>query len=388
MSKILFNDRMSIKTVDETETKSYVCEFHQNFVTAAQNAHDKYDWKHSGEGAIFRGDTDVENATPTKNIAYFNSLKFLSENEIIYSVTVDEISCVMRKDLSTDKDNEGHIVHSREYVYNGASPNKNGTAFVSCLKTNEVNSHLAIFNLSDNDYYTVTDGDSCDFDATYSRADNDYVLFATKGAGRNKQGEFVKYSQSSIYRYDTLNGDVEELLCKKDYSLVKPKDDENGNLYYISKPEDGDKRSVWGILLDIILIPWHLLVAIYRFLEAFTLIFTGRKFIKDGSDPVKTKDRNDGKILIEGNLINAEKEYKRNLRHKDAFAGYAPHSWELIKKAKDGTETVMAKGVINYCISPAGEIYFTNGKHVVKITADGKREKIADTSLCTEIDAY
>ena len=178
---------------------------------------------------------------------------------------------------------------------------------------------------------------------------------------------------------------MEEILSDKERSLTKPKDDADGNLYFIRKPETEEKRSAWKILLDIILIPWRLLVAIYRFLETFTLVFTGRKFIKDGSSPVKTKDRDGGKLFIEGNLINAEEEYKRNLRHKDAYAGFAPHSWELVKRDKDGNETTVAKSVIDYCLGENGDVYYVNGKHVLKVSSDGKREKIADASLCTKI---
>lgn len=386
MSKLLFNDRMTIKTVENGKTSDYVCEFHKKYVDAAKNLRDKEEWKHSGSGASFRGDEyDYAVSEETDN-SYFDSLDFFDgKDDIIFSVTVNEVSGVMRKDLTAECDGESHIVHSRENVFAGATPNAEKSKFVTCVKNGYINSHLAVYDLKNNDYYTLTDGDCADFDAVFSVRDDNAILFASKGAGRDRDGHFVKYSNSSLYRYDTLSGDMEEILSDKERSLTKPKDDADGNLYFIRKPETEEKRSAWKILLDIILIPWRLLVAIYRFLETFTLVFTGRKFIKDGSSPVKTKDRDGGKLFIEGNLINAEEEYKRNLRHKDAYAGFAPHSWELVKRDKDGNETTVAKSVIDYCLGENGDVYYVNGKHVLKVSSDGKREKIADASLCTKI---
>ena len=92
--------------------------------------------------------------------------------------------------------------------------------------------------------------------------------------------------------------------------------------------------------------------------------------------------------MIEGNLINAENEYKNNLRHKDANAGYAPRSWELIKRSPDGSEKVVRRGVIDYCLARDEEIVLTNGKYVLCIDKDGKEHKITETSRCTNVAAF
>lgn len=390
MDEILYNDRLSIKTYDSGKIEEYSSDFHSNYIDSAKRAAKNSEWKTQGMGARFMGEYSDESANvENSDVSYFDSLCFFgSPDEIIYSMTVNQLSGVMKKDLTAAKDGEGHIIHSRELVFNGAYPDKENKKFVTCIKDNFVNSHLAVFDLASSDYMTLTDGDCCDFDASFSASNDSLIYFASKGAGRNGNGEFVKYSPSSIFSYDLLSGDVDEIVTEPNKSLAKPKDDENGNLYYIIRPEKERKTSFFGLLLDAILIPWKILKALFNFIELFTVMFTGKGFTEKSNNPAKTRDKTPQEIAIDDNLINAEEEYKKNLRHKDNFAGIAPWSWQLVKRSANGTVTPIKNGVIDYCILSDGRIACTNGKHIFVIDENGKSEKIADTDLCTKIARF
>lgn len=387
MYKLAFNDGLTLKTVENSVVKTYESKFYLNYVEAAKKAEKNSEWKTKGEGARFMGVTENRSAVSENGmISYFNSIDFLnSPCEIVYSITVDSLSGIITKDLTDENCDEGHIIHSRELVFSGASPNKNGKKLITCIKDNYFNSHLAVYDIDSSDYMTVTDGDSVDFDAAFSTQNDSLVYFASKGAGRNSQGEFVRYSPSSIYTYDLINGNIEEILSDDKKSLVKPKDDEYGNLYYIIRPEQENNRSVFGTLLDVLLIPWKLFKAIFYFFELFTTMFTGKGFSEKSNNPAKTMDKSPREIVIEDNLINANEEYKKNLRHKDNFAGVAPWSWQLVKRDRNGNVTPVKNGVIDYRILSGGRIVYTNGKHIVLINADGKCEKLADATLCTKL---
>lgn len=387
MLKILFNDGLIFKTFENGKIREYGCDFYNNYIDSARRAAKNSEWKTQGSGARFMGvyeESDINREN--ENFSYFNSLDFFKNNEnIVYSITVDRVSGIFTKDLTAEKDSEGHIIHSAELTFNGASPSPDGRKIVTCIKDNYVNSHLAVYDVMTNDYVTVTDGDSADFDATISARDSSLIYFSSKGAGRNGNGEFVKYSPSSVLTYNIDSGDLEEILSENEKSLVKPKDDKNGNLYYIIRPEKEKRRSFFGTLLDIILIPWKLFKALFNFIELFTTMFTGKGFSEKSNNPAKTRDKSPKEIFIEDNLINANEEYKNNLRHKDKFAGIAPWSWQLVKRDKSGNVTHVKNGVIDYCVSDNGDIVYTNGKHVVLIGKDGKTQKIADANLCTKV---
>lgn len=102
MKIILFNDHMSLKTVKDGKIKEYTCDFYNNYVTAERRTKDNYAWKYHGAGAHFMGEERLDD-DDSDGHSYFNSLDFLNEDEIIYSVTVKDISGVMRKYLSDDK---------------------------------------------------------------------------------------------------------------------------------------------------------------------------------------------------------------------------------------------------------------------------------------------
>lgn len=390
MDKIVFNDRLVIKTLTDGVIKEFGSDFHSNYVDASIKAAKSVEWKTKGMGARFMRESAAEDYHAVSDIiSYFNSIEFFgSPDKIIYSITVNDLSGIMTKDLTAEKDSEGHVIHSRENIFCGACPDTENDKFVTCIKTSYENAHLAVYDVKTDDYMTVTDGDSCDFDASFSRSDDSLVYFASKGVGRNADGEFVKFSHSSIYSYDVFTGDIEEILSDPNKSLIRPKDDGKGNLFYITRPEQKNKTGFFRLLLDIILIPWKLLKAMYYFAEMFTMMFTGKGFTEKSANPAKTMKKSQGMIVIDDNLINAEEEYRKNLRHKDNPAGVAPWSWQLVRRTESGETTSLANGVIDYCLLSDGSIAYTNGKHVIVIGTDGKRNKIADTDLCTKISCF
>lgn len=389
MCKIVYNDNLSIKTLNNGTVSEFSCNFYNNYVETLEKLNKSQEWKHQGIGANFRGDTVEYETTSYKN-SYYNSLNALnSTDKALFSITINDVSGIFIKDFSSPKDNEAHVIHSNEASYNGSSPNNNGDKLVTAIKRDYFTSHLAVFDLNTSDFTELTDGDCYDFDATFSKTNSSVIYFATKGVGRNSDGDFVKYSPSSICKYNLDFVDVQEVLSSDNYSFVKPKDDENGNLYYIKRPEKAKKKSVFRFLLDILLIPYRLIEAIVMFLEMFTMMFTGKGFTKEKrASDVKTSNKHPGEIFIEGNLINVENEYKNNLKHKDGYVGYAPWSWQLIKLSADGTETVIKNGVIDYDIAKNGDIILTNGKHILKITESGKTEKLAEATMCTKVSVF
>ena len=388
MVKLVFNDRLKIKVFSEGKISEYACSFHDNIVNASKKTAENDAWKTQGFGAEFRGDAAADLARSRAfqdDRSELRSLDFYPDGEkILFSAVVNDVSGILSKDLSNEKGEESHIVHSAKERFSGGKLNADGNKIVTCVSTNEINSHLAIYDLVQNDYMTLTDGDCFDANPSFSSYDGE-ILFDTKGAGRNADGDFVQYSPSSICSYNVNSNEITEILSYPDRSLSKPFRSQNGDLYFVEKPIAKEKIGIGRTILDVILIPWRLLTALFYFFETFTIAFTGNGFNKNGSNPAKNRDKSDRDIFIEGNLVNAEKEYKNNLKRKEEFAGYAPASWKLIRLSEDGTRSVIANGVIDYALSSDGSVAVTNGKTVYLVLPDGKKTKIADASLCSRV---
>lgn len=387
MDKIVFNDGVKIVSYDDGLIKEYPCDFYTRYLSNSIRQAEKDAIFHTGIGAEFRGDA-IENLKRNQlneNIrAEITDLYLTGENTLNYSLFINDLSAIHTKDLTLEKDSESHVIHDNGKIFKGASE-KNGK-IITTVSSDLVTSHLAVFDKSVDDYSLITDGDCFDATPRFSAIDDNKIIFSSKGVGRDGNGNFVEYSPSSIYEYDLSQGNVNEIRSSSEYSYTLPKNDKFGNLYAIKKPIKEKKRS--NILLDILLIPYRLITAIYYFLESFTRSFTGKTFTENSpysNNPAKTKKGDERKIFIDGNEIYADKEYKNNLKHKDDFAGIIPRGYELVKITENGDE-VIRKGIISYEILSNGTIVASNGKYILKIV-DGKVEKLCSANLATTISS-
>ncbi|MDO8543861.1 MAG: hypothetical protein Q7S40_25745 [Opitutaceae bacterium] len=55
-----------------------------------------------------------------------------------------------------------------------------------------------------------------------------------------------------------------------------------------------------------------------------------------------------------------------------------PDSWELVRRAADGSEKIMGRGVLGYDVTPDGSIIYTDGRAVYRCVPDGKPEKLLE----------
>ena len=56
----------------------------------------------------------------------------------------------------------------------------------------------------------------------------------------------------------------------------------------------------------------------------------------------------------------------------------------LVKKAPDGSETIIKKGVLDYTFSDEGIVY-SNGKEIILIGNDGEEKVIAKASFADNL---
>jgi len=79
-------------------------------------------------------------------------------------------------------------------------------------------------------------------------------------------------------------------------------------------------------------------------------------------------------MFIDGNLINASRELEKNQKSGEKFPGIVPHSYELCRRyGVSGREETIKKGIIAYAVSESGEIFCSNGNHLLKLTPNGDR---------------
>ncbi len=346
----------------------------------------KNQWKTSGEGAKFMGIYNrLEHFDPSKTMAVINGITSYHDHKIIYTIHINEVSGIFIKNPLNDKEYEGHILHKDHVIFNNIDFNSENSKLVVSVCEDCVKSHLAILDVEDSNYHFITEGDCIDNNPTWSKTNPQVIYYDTAGIAQDPSTMQMKTAPTYICKLDTGSGTIEEIIFDEAYNYIKPKEDKEGNLYFIRTPYK-EKKEQKISLLDILLIPVRILKAIFGWLNIFSMVYGGKPLTSTGGpNPARQKEQNPKDIFIEGNLINAEKTLEENKRSGEKYPGIAPRSWELMKMEPGQAPVTLKKGVIDYDINDQDEIIYSNGTYIVKLSADQKEEVVGKAELISKV---
>lgn len=385
MSTFYYADGQDICVYEDGKITKLNSTYIEKYKENAANYARSQEWKRNGAGAAFRGDAYGDPFSPYSNDPMdmhfdceISGVFPCSSSEVVYTFKVNRTSGIYKKNLTDEKAPETHVVNSCENVFYGGCLNAESGKLATCIKHNYYNSDIAVFDLASGDYKTVTEGDTLDEDPCFDPDNEEVIYYSSRGVGRDAHGEFAGFSPSAIYKLDTGRVDVQEVASSPNYSYFKPIYS-GGKLYAIKAPA---KEKHGNPLLEIILIPWRLLQAIVGFLNLFINAFSGKSVTEGGNNPAKGRDYDSKKIVIAGNLVDIEKQTKKNASKKDKDYGFVPASWQLVE-VESGN--VIKSGVADYDIAKDGTIIATNGRRIFEIK-DGKCKKVANTEACIRVN--
>ncbi len=381
MEKLVFADGEKIGVYDGTGVSYYESDYILRYRDYVVNRKRNDEWKISGEGARFRGDTSFYfNNNDDKVTAYINSVDW-DGDKIIYAFTVNGSSGVYRKDLSEGAKEE-HIFSSSDTEI--LSVHQNGGLIAVTVRSDDVTSHIGTLDARNSELRTLTGGDARDSNVHFSSTNNEELIFDSAGVGRSADGGFTgKFAPAVIMKLNRDTLELTEIKADGKFSYVNPKQNAKGEIYCIRKPNR--EKSSGNFFLDVLLFPWRIIEAIIMFIQMFVFAFTGKSMTSNGANPAKGRDTDSKKLFVDGNLIEAEKEYKRNRKFKDREYGFIPASWKLIKLgSQDKEDEIIESGVCDFAIAGDGAVYFTDGAHVYR-KFEGKTKKIANTECCLSL---
>ena len=388
MEKLAFTDGEKIGVFDGESVFYCESEYVTRYRNYIENKNRKDEWKFSGEGARFRGDYEQYAARQNEQVyAYINGVQW-DGDKVVYSFTVNSTSGVYRKAVFEERAAAGQPV-AEDHILSSSdeeilSLHARGQTIAVTVK-NGVVSSIGTLNSVNSELKTFTAGDVRDENAYFSPVDPNLLYFNSAGAGMDKDGNYTgKFSPSAICTFNLNTMEITEVLRDQKKSYFRPKIDKDGTLYCIERPTK-EKRA-GNVFLDIVLIPYRIIQAIVMFIQMFVVMFTGKSMISEtsgGVNPTKGRKADKKKIFIDGNVIEADKELKRNKKNKDKEYGFIPMSWKLIRVA-DGKTEVVRSGVCDFDFTADGGVYCTNGRHIFYVK-DGKRQKIADTDMCLHL---
>lgn len=379
MEKFVFSDGESVCISKDGKIEKFESEYIKNYRERIYNMSKSKEWKYSGEGARFREDNYLGDNIEVKS--FVNSVNATeTDDKIIYTFVANEASGVIEKSVYEKKDGERFIIHINDGEFVSSDFNVTDKKLVAELRRNFVSSDLVLLDVKKGDFVSITDGESKDENPSFSKTRAGVIYYNSYATGRDSHGEFVEYAPSVIYEYNINNLELKEIKADNKYSYIKPIEDKNGDIYCIKKPaKEKEKRNVF---LEILLIPYHIIMAIVNFIQLFAVIFNGKTLTGKGDNPAKGRKTDSRKMVIKGNIIEVDKEIEKNKKFKDKDLSFIPHSWKLVKICGN-QEIEIKSGICDFCLTE-NAVICTNGKKIFRIKED-KCEKVYEGDLILNV---
>ena len=357
------------------------------------SAAERNEWKHTGEGAQFMGAYRHSSSPADVLASIYSRVSCIGEHngQLIYSLAINSTEGIYRKHL--DRGSEGIVLCNGNLKY-GCFDILGDRMAVAGELGGEC--HISVMDIPTKNIITYTEGRTADSEPFWSRVEKDKIYFSSKGLSENTNppsrelgDEEMSYGQmatqmfaaranssyygpNSICLIDISTGSLEEILSDPAYSFVHPKSTSDGSLYYVKRPYKHSAGSnTLGCLTDIVLFPFRLLGAVFDFLNVFTAKYSGKTL--SHSD---VKQRDEKNVIIEGNLINAERELRENSKRGEKNPGIIPRSWELRRLLPNGEDVLVKPGVSAFAVKENGDIIYSNGSHIILLAPDGREERL------------
>ena len=159
---------------------------------------------------------------------------------------------------------------------------------------------------------------------------------------------------SAICRLNLNDGDVETLITSDKHDYLLPKVAADCTIYCIRAPYQGlGGYPLRFRLLDVLLFPWRLLVAIFAFLNVFSMFFAKKPLTMAGGPNQQPVDLS--KRILHNRVINVQETMTREKRR-----AAVSREWKLIR-LENSREVEIASNVLWFELDANGEPIYTDG---------------------------
>ena len=352
----------SIYRIDTGKPQQLVCGRIQDYLHAVNEMKKRDEWKTTGKGAQFMQVQEKYYDTESEFLRSLSS----DGTRLIYGTFIDNVGGLY---FNAPETGDETYIFANQTVDPGRVSYRDGT-YIFDAGEGGYERHIGWLSTANGGTDQITEGftsESCPF---ISRHDPDTVYYTAMGYAQNSSGTVVEKSPCSIAAYSAKDGSLTDILSDPAYDYIKASDDADGNIYCIRRRyRPTARKSNAG--MDILLFPYRIIKATFGFLSTFSMAFGGEPLRTGGHNPAKNRAADERELFIEGNLIKA----KRTADSENSDEGVIPSEWELIRHGTDGSDTVLARGVMDYVLLDSGIILYSDGRFVKRLSG-GKAEKI------------
>ncbi len=344
----------------------------------------KTGWKTKGTGARFMGAAALwDEADGRRSPASFTSLaKGRRRGEVLYALTTGVVSGLFAYDLETGE--EQRIVHGTDGAALAIATSDDHGVLAIARDQKDGSRKLAVMREEGGDSAQVTDGDTIDDAPAWVPVGPEVtegrhqLVYQSSGIARDAAGHVVGYGPTEINLLDAEHGSLKTLVASAEHDYLAPRMTRDGTLFVMRRPYHGlpqlpDPRAH---LKDGLLAPFRLAYAGFRYLDYFSMRYTGKPLATAGD----TRARR----------IDARKLYERqNLAADDSEADVAIHrapaDWVLVRRQPGGSDDVVATNVVAFDLERDGTVVVSDGNGIERIAPDGRTTRVSRAPRVTAI---
>jgi hypothetical protein len=350
-------------------------------------------WKREGSSAGFLSGPMLWGRAPgdpeTMEIRITGLSRGPAPGELIYALDTGTVSGLFL--IRYDTGEELRLMHTADYHFehlavgrdtlaqnglrDGGMPEQSEIA--CAIKHRLGTASLAVVSCDTYALTEVTEGDSIDVAPSWVPSKRQ-IVFQSAGIARDAKGQFHGRGAFLIQKVDLDTGELTPLAESQEHDYLGPRVASDGTLYYIRKPyrKPGTVEFKWwrGIV-DIVILPFKLLNALFHYFEWFSIKYTGRTLTTASGEKQKEIDLKRRKLME--NIYAAQDAIRDEMLSEGENSGLVPGSWQLICESPGESAKTLAKGVVSFDLSGDGSIVYSNGSAVYRLSAGGEAEQLA-----------
>lgn len=369
--------------LDGPEPRQVESRFAESIRARATQIENRNAWKTQGRGAQFMSGRLLWNEPPGERLPAIQ-LHSLSRGrtpgELLYSLDSSGVSAVLARPAAAD---ELRLFHSNSLHLRHLAAEPGHPLIASSVRGKAGTAHLALLHCDGSELREVTEGDVHDEAPRWIPGRPTELVYQSAGVARDAAGNLAGLGAASVQRLELRTGAVETLLEEAEADFSSPQVDARGTLYAIRRPRSERRllRPLWT-LLDLLLIPVHLLRAVFHWLNFFSLRYGGKPLLSDGAARKQPLDPREA--FVRSNLMAAE-DAGRGVDAGDDTRALAPASFHLVRKGAGAALETLARGVVSYDLAPDGTVVYSNGNALYALSPEGKRVRLCRGERITEV---
>ena len=260
-------------------------------------------WKTKGTGARFMGAEARGTSRAGAGAGVFHvRVSRPARDEILYALTTGVVSGIFAHDLATGT--ETRLVHGTEGDPLDLATSDEHAVLAFARRHKNGSCNLAVMRDDGGDVALVTDGDTVDGGPSWVPAGRDakdgrhQLVYASSGIGRDPAGVVAGFGPTEILLLDAERGDLETLVTHPEHDYLAPRMMQDGSLFAMRRPyhRGPPAPTAAGTLKDGLLAPFRLMYAGFRYLDFFSMKYSGKPLTTTGD----TKGRRvDARRLLE-----------------------------------------------------------------------------------------